>query len=356
MTTLLSLGGLIVLLYRLQPWRKISFSANRPVHEPRVSIIIPCRNEEKNLPSLLSSLRALEYQNIEIIVVDDHSTDRTYEIAQAAGDVRVVRAGEKPPEWAGKNWACLTGAKVAQGEYLLFTDADTIHAPDSLTKAVRFCAEEKADLVSAPPFHLCETSWEKYLGPFQLFAFIVTAYRQRPRLSRLFAIGQYLLFTRESYLQLGGHEAISSSLAEDVDLARMWMQAGRKYSVYPACDLYRVQMYTEVRAFFFGWKRILRLGMARSHLGSVVEIALVLHLLTIGFGRWEWPLFMLFALGVSVVAVAQRQIGNFRFLGAVLSPLNVGVFALLSASAVFDRVLRRDIVWRNRAYPVSRAS
>lgn len=354
MTFYLSFAGLAVLLYRLQLWRK-KFSWPAPPRLPFVSILVPCRNEAGNLPPLLKSLKALRYPHFEVIIIDDQSTDETYDIAAGLADerVRVLRAPAKPEGWVGKNWACWVGAAEAQGELLLFTDADTVHSPDSLNRAVSFMAARHAEMISAPPFHACRALWEKCLGSFQLFPFVITAYRQPASDERLFAIGQYLMFTRESYTAFQGHSRVAHSLAEDVDLAHLWRNQGCHYEVFPESNLYSVQMYSTPREFLAGWRRLLRLGLARSNLGSVMEIAVVLHLLTCGFGAvGSASAFVLYLIGLVVVAIAQSRIGNFWVAGALLAPLNALLFIGLTLIGVVDKLRKREIVWRNRAYPL----
>ena len=345
MTVYLSVAGLLVLLYRLQPWRRLQPPLTS--REPFVSIIVPSRNEEKNLPPLLTSLESLDYKRYEVIVVDDNSTDQTFAVASGYQFANVVRAPAKPDGWAGKNWACWQGAGIAKGELLLFTDADTVHARDSLRKAVAAFEAERAEIMSAPPFHECRNFWEKLLGAFHLFPLIVTSYRQKPSSERLFAIGQYLMFTSESYRALYGHSAVKASLAEDIDLAHLWRHQGCRYLVYPYSGLYSVQMFGSFREFWNGWRRLLRLGLGRSHIGSIMEIAVVLHCLSFGFGTGgAWPFF----IGLLIVAWTQRQTGRFALVGALASPISCFLFIALSLAAVVDRVFNKQIVWRGRAY------
>ena len=354
MTFYLSIAGLAVLLYRLQPWRR-SFRWPAPPRYPFVSILVPCRNEEENLPPLIASLKALDYPNFEVLIIDDGSTDSTNEVASrlAGENFRVLRALDKPDGWVGKNWACWIGAAEANGELLLFTDADTVHSPDSLKRAIAFMAARHAEMISAPPFHECRGLWEKCLGSFQLFPFIASAYRQPPSDDRLFAIGQYLVFTRESYTAFQGHSRVAHSLAEDADLAHLWRNQGCRYEVFPESNLYSVQMYSTPSAFCAGWRRLLRLGLVRANIGSIMEVTVVLHLLTCGFGALDSVgTFVLFLVGLVVVAVAQSQIGNFWIAGALLAPLNALLFIGLSLTAVVDKLRKRDFVWRNRAYPI----
>ena len=138
-----------------------------PRSQPLVSIIVPARNEEHNLPKLLLSLKELRYSRVEIIVVDDGSSDATAQIALDAG-VRLVRVRERPANFHGKSYACLQGANVALGEVLLFTDADVTMYKSTLDQALCFMEEADCPFISSLPYHLCEEWWEHPLAAFQL--------------------------------------------------------------------------------------------------------------------------------------------------------------------------------------------
>ncbi|XGC81218.1 glycosyltransferase family 2 protein [Bdellovibrio bacteriovorus] len=344
----LSLLGLSILFYRSKPLRR-DFKFKPAQDLPLVSIIVPCRNEEKNVGALLTSLNRSTYPRIEIIVVDDSSTDSTVVVAKSFSKVNVLSADPKPSGWAGKNWACWTGALKAQGEILLFTDADTVHG-DGLIRAVGFLTANKADLISAPPFHLCKLWWEKYLGFFHLLPLLVTAYGDQPKPGRVFAIGQYMLCTNESYFKAGGHKAIAQSLVDDIDLATLWMKNDYIYKVIPDFSLYQVQMYSSFKEFLLGWKRLLRLGLQRSKFATTLELILVFNLF-LAVQSFQ-TLAAAFA-GVLIVALAQRKNGNFNLLGAVLIPLNIILFTFITATSLLDVLRAKKIQWKEREYSAS---
>ena len=147
------------------------FSRNALDDRARISIIVPARNEAHNLPALLASLRALTPPAHQIIIVDDHSTDGTGDLARAAG-ATVVTPPPLPPGWLGKPWACRAGAQAATGDLLLFSDSDTVHAPWSLTRAVARLQATGADLLSVIPTHAAVALWEKLQGVFHLLLLI----------------------------------------------------------------------------------------------------------------------------------------------------------------------------------------
>src|SRR5579863_3102863 len=196
-----------------------------------VSVIVPARNEETCLGICLESLVAQTGVDSEIIVVDDHSTDRTREIAMSFARVRVIEAGPLPNGWTGKNNAVVSGARIAKGEWLLFTDADTVHLPGSLARSLAEAEHHGAALLSYSPEQEVEGFWEKAVMPV-IFAELAATYSPSrvsdPRSSAAAANGQYLMIARDAYEAAGGHGAIAGSLLEDVALAQNVKASGRK--------------------------------------------------------------------------------------------------------------------------------
>jgi 4,4'-diaponeurosporenoate glycosyltransferase len=344
MSLLFSALGLAVLVYRLG-WRRADVPM-APDDGPSVSIVVPARNEEENLKTLLPSLLALSYREKEIVVVDDGSTDGTAQVATSLG-VPVVLAGPKPEGWVGKNWACARGAEITGGELVLFTDADTSHSIDGLSRAVAHLKATRAQLLTSPPFHLSPTWWEKGLGLFQMLPLVLTAFRNEPRPSRKYSIGQYLLFDRICYETIGGHTALKASLTEDIDLGRAVVETGHKLVVYEDASLYSVRMFEDFESFTRGWSRLLRLGMAKSNVVSVVELLLVIQLFV---GPNSAPGAALKVAAVGFLIYRQRHFGDFSFIGAIFYPFSLALFTGLSVAALVARVSGAPVVWRERAY------
>src|ERR1017187_5237758 len=166
---------------------------------PTVSVIVPARNEESCLADCLASLTTQSDVAFEIIVVDDHSTDRTREIALSFPAVRVIEAAPLPSGWTGKNNAVTTGARQARGEWLLFTDADTVHLPGSLARSLAEARQRGAALLSYSPEQEVDGIWEKAVMPV-IFAELATTYSPSrvsdPASPEAAANGQYLLISR----------------------------------------------------------------------------------------------------------------------------------------------------------------
>jgi Glycosyl transferase family 2 len=227
-----------------------------------VSVIVPARNEEASLRACLESLLAQVGIEFEIIVVDDGSTDGTRAIAQSFAGVRVIEPGPLPPGWTGKNNAVTAGAREARGEWLLFTDADTVHKPGSLARALGEAKQHRADLLSYSPEQEVHGFWEKAIMPV-IFAELARTYRPSdvsdPRSPAAAANGQYLLITRRSYDSVGGHAAVATSLLEDVALARAVKSSGRKIFFRFGGDAVRTRMYRTLPQLVEGWTKNLTL-------------------------------------------------------------------------------------------------
>jgi glycosyltransferase involved in cell wall biosynthesis len=227
-----------------------------------VSVIVPARNEEACLADCLQSLVEQTGVAFEILVVDDHSTDCTREIAMSFPGVRVIEAGPLLDGWTGKNNAVTAGAREARGEWLLFTDADTVHLPGSLAAALREAQENGAELLSYSPEQIAVTFWEMAALPV-VFAELAREYSPSkvsdPNSPIAAANGQYILIRRQTYEAVGGHAAIAGNILEDVALARNVKSSGRKIHFRYGADRVRTRMYRNYRQLRDGWTKNLAL-------------------------------------------------------------------------------------------------
>jgi glycosyltransferase involved in cell wall biosynthesis len=233
---------------------------------PTVSVIVPARNEEVCLGACLESLIAQDGVAQEIIVVDDHSTDKTRAIASLflnpKAQVQVIDAGPLPAGWTGKNNAVTAGSKAARGEWLLFTDADTVHLPGSLARSVEEARRRGAALLSYSPEQIVKGLWEKAVMPV-IFAELASSFRpsevSNPKSPVAAANGQYILITREAYDTAGGHAAIATNLLEDVALARAVKRSGKNIFFRYGGDAVRTRMYRSFAQLREGWTKNLAL-------------------------------------------------------------------------------------------------
>jgi|ERR1035437_5417701 glycosyltransferase involved in cell wall biosynthesis len=266
--------------------------------QPQVSVIVPARNEEACLADCLQSLTAQSGVTFEIIVVDDHSTDLTHEIAVSFPGVRVIEAGPLPDGWTGKNNAVTTGARQARGEWLLFTDADTVHLPGSLAGALKEAQENGAELLSYSPEQIAVTFWEMATLPV-VFAELARQYSPSkvsdPASPIAAANGQFILIRRETYDAVGGHAAIADNILEDVALARAVKSLGRKIRFRYAPYAVRTRMYRNYRQLREGWTK--NLALLFPNPGWLAARSLLWWGLT--WGILFWPLAMYLGAGLT---------------------------------------------------------
>lgn len=223
----------------------------QPGELPMVSILVPARNEEQNISKCIGSLLAQDYPSFEVLVLDDQSTDGTLAIlrqmAESQPKLKVLTGSNPPEDQSGKNWACSQLAGQAKGDLLLFTDADTIHQPQTLIEIVTALMGEQADLLTGFPRQEVHSWIEKLLVPFFTWASLTfiplcLAYRIRSQ-ALVTAIGQMMLFRREAYQKIGGHAALGMAIVDDLTLARKIKAAGMRWRVTRLSDLISCRMY-----------------------------------------------------------------------------------------------------------------
>ena len=345
-----------------------------PEPAPRLSVIVPARDEALHIADCVRSILATEYPALDLLVVDDHSTDDTgaRALKAAAGDSRFTLMSPPPLStgWLGKQWACHHGSRVAVGSYLLFTDADVRHAPDLHARLLNACERENADLISVAGFQDTETFWERVVQPF-VFSILAQWYggagavnrSRNPR--RKIANGQCLLFRRASYDAFGGHEAVRGKAAEDLAFAQQMTVADFRVHLTLGERQLSTRMYASLREIVAGWgKNIYAAGRETLPVGPIWDVlarmlvpapallalAPIVALLAgatgrMGHGTLAFGLSATLALLVWFVAIGRA----FRIAPwyAVTFPLAAMVFLYIALGAV----LRGERVrWKGRDY------
>jgi len=366
------------------------FSGLQPVERPAaedaplVSILVPARNEALNIEACVGSLLAQDYPRFEIIVLDDHSDDGTGDLIRGlglgeTGDRRVMASSPLPAGWTGKGWACHQLSQAAQGEFLFFTDADTTHAPGTVSATVGAAKEYRADLVSAWPRLITVTLGEKLIIPMILVLgmciyphWLVLLLQKHPHLAvRVPAFlrhglgaanGQFMFFTRAGYDRIGGHAALHDHLVEDVALGRAVanrMGEGMRLLNCESLDFSTCRMYRSFGETWEGFTKNMRAAFEDSLAGFLVIGATQ----CCGF---LLPFVFVFTAGPAVRPIILAQIGviylvrivlTLRFRTSWLSGLLHPVGEVLSLGIGLNswrRLASKGVQWKGRVYQSSR--
>jgi glycosyltransferase involved in cell wall biosynthesis len=340
--------------------------------EPRISAIVPARNEEAVIAACVKSL-AQQKEILEILVVDDQSTDGTAEIvgelSRYDSRIRLLKASGLPAGWVGKNHAVWLGSREAQGDWLLFTDADGVHAADSAARAMDLATHHNAALVSFSPEQVMGAWYEKSLIPYvycklsQKFSFQEV---NDPRSEAAAVNGQFILIRRDAYEAVGGHASVAGEVVEDVALARRVKSAGYPIWFTSGKGIVRVRMYRSFAAMWEGWKKNLYQLMGERRETVHGEIA-----------RAVLPVLAILLAAISVAGLTESLVASVATLAAGLLVVSVvyegelrradfpgrlafyGVPGRLLFAAIlwasYRSHLRGMLEWRGRKYPVGAA-
>jgi len=315
----------------------------------------------------LESLVAQQGIAFEIIVVDDHSTDRTCQIAASFPRVKVIDAGPLPPGWTGKANAVACGERKACGAWLLFTDADTVHKPGSLARAMQEAQNLGVDLLSYSPEQEVHSFVERSVMPV-IFAELARRYKPAevsdPNSDAAAANGQYILISRDAYDSIGGHATVAGSLLEDVELARTVKRSGRKIFFRFAADQVRTRMYRSTTQLIEGWTKNLvllfphpiRLACLRAAEFTTIWITGLLALAFLWRGQFS-PAALAGALCATLKIFFWRRIlrAHFSWSSNILAIFGLPLFSYLLLRSVIQYG-RGHIAWKGRNYPGATAS
>ena len=326
-----------------------------------VSVIVPARNEEACLADCLRTLVGQEGVAYEIIVVDDHSTDRTRSVAESF-PVKVITADPLPPGWSGKCNAAASGARVAKGKWLLFTDADTKHAPNSIASGLREALDCGAGMLSYSPKQELRSFAERALMPV-IFAELAATYPPKdvcdPSSPTAAANGQYLLIRRDVYDAIGGHEAVATAILEDVELAKRAKQAGYKLR-FRMSKVVSTRMYRSFPQMWEGWTKNLALLFPNARRLALIRLGEFAILASgVYFFIDTWLVGNLIEITSETIAtivffvyfIKRVRRAHFDWLSDALGMFGLPLFAILLWNS--DRSHKRGAVsWKGRTYGV----
>jgi chlorobactene glucosyltransferase len=355
-----------------------------PVPEkcPLVSVLVPARNEVRRIGPCLRSLLAQDYPHFECIVLDDQSDDGTADLVQQLGfstdpvaQFRLVAGRPLPPNWIGKPWACHQLSHVAHGEFLLFTDADTLHHPSTISAAISVALRERSDLLTAWTRQVTRTFAERLMIPFLFVAaaaclphWLLYLAQRNTRLARLLganwlrnlgtANGQFICIRRETYRRIGGHAAVANHLVEDVAMARAVAAATGEGLRLTSCDgtaLVQCRMYHSFPDLWEGFTKNLwplfendLVAFAISVLSQIIVFALPFFAVPWLHSRALWLLIGLILLLRISITFRYRT----SWISVLFHPLGY-LLALAIALNSLRRSLGKGVTWKGRLYQVS---
>ncbi|MES0342137.1 MAG: glycosyltransferase, partial [Candidatus Humimicrobiaceae bacterium] len=340
---------------------------------PLVSVLVPARNEEKNIGRCLRSLSKQDYHNIEILVLDDNSSDDTARIVEKLSEkdkrIRLVRGRSLSRGWKGKSYACHQLSREASGEYYVFTDADTLHFPNSISSSLRALLSGRLDALSVFPKQIMVSVHERMVVIFINLAVLalmplgLIRKTRSPKIS--IANGQFMLFKRSVYRSIGGHRSIKNDIVEDVAISKQVKKCGYRFMVFDGRSAIYCRMYDGFKGVVRGFSKFIFAAMNYSviKLGVVVSFIMLLFLvplLLLPFGLYffNWPLLInvMILSQVSIILlirIAMTFRFKSRFTDIFLHPLSMFYIAVLSVNSVYQAKYGNGIFWKDRFYGIA---
>lgn len=367
---------LILISWSITRSPKLEWSARyRIKSKPMVSIIVPARNEGRAISKCLQSLLSQDYDNYEVIAVDDSSTDNTFSIISDLSKnnhtLTPIKCPPRPDDWVGKNWACFQGYKKSTGEILLFTDADTVHRSDALSSAINTMIHDKIDALTLVPKLLCQDIITKVTLPV-LSVFLHSRYSplrvNNPNNKIGYFFGSFYLISKTNYEKIGTHEEVRQELVEDGALGRMVKEQGMNLRLVRGENYVEALWARDPRSLWHALRRIIiPLHTEKKKSAMMITafiffilmepfLTLPLSLLYLSESLLKGPLEIVCLLTIILIlicATVQSRFGllqkSIYGLGFVLGCTLITASFLMSA---FSLKGNRTVKWRDRSYLV----
>ena len=338
---------------------------------PLISILIPARNEEENIKRCIISLTKQDYSNIEILVLNDNSTDNTAKIVEELSKkdqrIKLYTGGVLKKGWLGKTYACHQLSKYARGDYLIFTDADTLHFPNSVSSAVACLLKYKLGALSVFAKQIMVTMHERMMVPFgnYIILCLMPIYLIRKAKSALFctAIGQFMLFKKDVYKKIDGHKSVKSEILEDIKISKQVKRCGYKFMIFDGRNNIYCRMYRNFREVVKGYSKVL--FAAFDYKIYLISVAIILIfivflspflMLPLGI-LFRWPVTILELIILQIVFILiTRIILSIRFkckaVDIILHPVAVIYLILIAVNSIVSTIIGPGISWKGRIYDV----
>jgi chlorobactene glucosyltransferase len=337
---------------------------------PLVSVLIPARNEAENISRSLTSFMKQDYPNMEILVLDDNSSDNTGLIVKrlAKKDSRIKLFKGKPLKegWLGKCYACQQLSEYAKGDYFIFTDADTLHFNKTVSNALATLLKNKLDALSAFPNQIMVTIHERMTVNFINFAILsflpLILVKKAKTPFFCVAIGQFFLFKREVFEKIGGFEHVKTEIIEDVYLAKEVKKFGYKYMVFDGNGNISCRMYKNLKEVVRGFSRFIYAAFDFNIVMEAIAIFFVSILFLVPFlllpigifiFRWSGSLITLNIIQILAVLTIKIMLAlkfKYRILDSLLTPLSIVYMVFLAGNSYLQTKVGRGINWKGRTY------
>lgn len=335
---------------------------------PKVSILIPARNEEQNITHCLEHIINQDYQNIEIIILNDESNDRTAELVQKMqnqySSIKMINGQTLPDDWTGKNWACYQLAREASGDILIFTDADTMHTPLAVSQTLGWMQKLNLGLLSSFPQQKTVSLAEKLIVP--IIDFFV--YGMLPLWSTYYfkssafaaANGQWIAFKKDIYQKIGGHESVKNEIVEDVELNRIVKKSGIRTLTAAGTKSVFCRMYHSPIEVWQGFsKNFYGLTGHSIIIFIIIEFILltccVLPFLLVVMNYTSIALLTIISLNLIIRAILSIRYKHPFFISVFLHPVSI-LFASIIGLNSFYQYHWGHIQWKNRVIQIKNTS
>jgi len=360
-----------------------------PTNAPLISVCIPARNEERNIRACVEAVLAQDYPNLEVIVLDDRSTDATPEILrkltlesdsllsrqtrEQAPVLQIISGSDLLKGWAGKPHALFQASAFAHGEWLCFVDADTFLSPTTLSSCYIKALATQADMFTIMTFQVLGSFWEKTVMPLVMTALSVGFSPRKvndPNTKDAIANGQFILIKRSVYDAIGGHESVKDNIVEDKAISEQIKWNGYRLIVADGMKMVRTRMYTSLPEMWEGWTKNIYLGlrdqpslMALGIFGAFLTLLVSIFLPAwplLGV-YWYWKgggwiataiiseslLLWVYVIYVRVIIARKMEISLWY---AFTTPLGAGVFGAMMFTSAWKVISRKGVTWKGRIY------
>lgn len=344
----------ILLFYRISPP-----DGHCPkLRQLRFSVVIPARDEERNLPLLLKDLQKQTVQPFEIICVDDGSTDRTPEIIRQHGAILVKAAG-RPDGWIGKSWACHSGAQHISGDLILFLDADVRLMPDALEE-LHCSYQVHGGVISVQPYHDIRKVHEQFSLFFNLVQIAGNGLGTFFKKNKIGLFGPVILISKEDYNSINGHFGARNSITDDLALGERLKKSGIDFSLFLSGRSISYRMYESgMAALLQGWIKNFATGASKTPPATFIAVFAWITSCTSVFIQVIRSLFShnpliiaiwlgMYAVWTVILLIAAAKAGSYSIIAVLFYPVLLIVFLLVFIVSMAKKLFHLNVTWKGR--------